>query len=130
MARACRRPLCGQVSKRGKAPTATLKFDLDGTIFDPRETTISGDGDGNVITSRIDGATVNGLDGDDTLLGQGGADTLDGGSGIDTMKGRGGGDTYIVDEVGDLPVENANEGDDLVRSSVSYSLVDNVERLA
>ena len=99
------------------------------TIFDPRDSVINGDGNNNVITSRIDGATVNGLGGGDTLLGQGGPDTLNGGSGVDTMRGRGGDDTYIVDEQGDFPVESFNQGTDLVLSSVSYSLVDNVENL-
>ncbi len=69
--------------------------DVDGTIFDPREKTIGGDGVDNVITSRIDGATVNGLGGDDELLGQGGADRLDGGEGNDRLNGGLGKDTLI-----------------------------------
>ena len=77
-------------------------FDVAATIFDPREKTINGTNEIDVLTSRIDGATVNGLGGGDTLLGQGSADTLNGGGGIDTMRGRGGDDTYIVDERGRL----------------------------
>ena len=61
--------------------------DVRAAILDPREKVISGDDDANVITSRIDGATVNGLGGDDTLLGQAGADRLDGGKGNDRVKG-------------------------------------------
>jgi len=104
-------------------------YDVAAAIFDPREKTINGTSGNDVLTSRLDGATVNGLGGGDTLLGQGGDDTLDGGSGLDTMKGRGGNDTYLVDNVGDFPVETADQGTDTVRSSVSYSLVDHVENL-
>lgn len=66
--------------------------DVSATIFDPRETTISGDNGDNVITSRIEGATVNGLGGDDELLGQAGKDVLDGGDGRDRLKGGNGKD--------------------------------------
>jgi Ca2+-binding RTX toxin-like protein len=65
----------------------------------------------------------------DTLYGYGGHDYLDGGPGADTMYGGTGNDTYIVDNGGDVVVENANEGYDTVRSSVTYTLASNVERL-
>ena len=92
----------------GRFVTGTSKVipnsDVFATIFDPRETTISGDGDDNVITSRIEGATVNGLGGDDELLGQAGKDRLNGGDGRDRLKGgedklTGGGDkdTFVFD---------------------------------
>ncbi|MFN9176226.1 MAG: bluetail domain-containing putative surface protein, partial [Synechocystis sp.] len=38
-------------------------------------------------------------------------------------------DTYIVDNGGDIIVENPNEGTDIVNASVSYTLSDNVENL-
>ncbi|MHC2016226.1 calcium-binding protein [Methylobacterium sp. CM6247] len=75
------------------------------------------------------GGTQMGGDGDDTLRGGNGADTLDGGAGNDTMIGGAGDDTYIVDSSGDTVVEDADEGEDTVRSSVTYTLPDNVENL-
>jgi len=80
--------------------------DVFAAIFDPRETTISGDDDDNVITSRLEGGTVNGLGGDDELLGQAGKDKLNGGDGRDRLNGgegkdklRGGSDkdTFVFD---------------------------------
>ncbi len=52
---------------------------------------------------------------------------LDGGAGKDTLVGGFGNDTYIVDNVGDVVVEDFNKGTDLIRSSVSYTLSANVE---
>ncbi|HCZ16815.1 MAG TPA: type I secretion protein, partial [Candidatus Accumulibacter sp.] len=40
-----------------------------------------------------------------------------------------GNDTYVIDNTGDVVTENAGEGADLVRSSVSYTLTANVENL-
>ena len=45
------------------------------------------------------------------------------------MAGGQGNDTYVVDAIGDLITELANEGTDLVQSSVTYSLAANVENL-
>src|SRR5690606_2881494 len=56
-------------------------------------------------------------------------DTLDGGAGADTMSGLEGSDVYVVDDARDSVVENAGEGTDLVRASVSHRLADNVENL-
>jgi Ca2+-binding RTX toxin-like protein len=57
-------------------------------------------------------ADVNG-DGD-TLYGHGGNDVLDGGDGADAMFGGSGDDAYVVDNIGDVVVENASEGNDTV----------------
>ena len=70
-----------------------------------------------------------GEEGNDTLSGGGGNDLLDGGTGVDIMAGGLGDDTYIVGEIGDTVTENANEGTDLVSSSISYVLGANVENL-
>jgi Ca2+-binding RTX toxin-like protein len=56
-----------------------------------------------------------GTGGNDVLSGTAGNDTLDGGAGNDTMYGGAGDDTYMVSSVGDLVVENPNEGLDSVK---------------
>jgi len=58
-----------------------------------------------------------------------GNDKLNGGAGADTLMGGTGNDTYIVTNAGDVATENANEGTDLVKSSISYTLGANVENL-
>lgn len=76
--------------------------------------------------------------GDDWLLGEAnrdylygwtGNDLLDGGADNDHMVGCAGNDTYIVNSIGDLVTEKANEGIDTVQSSVSYTLGAYVENL-
>lgn len=73
--------------------------------------------------------TLIGKGGNDSLEGRDGNDSLDGGAGSDTMSGGKGNDTYLVDSAGDRVVEVSNEGTDLVVSSISYALGDNVENL-
>lgn len=66
----------------------------------------------------------------DTLNGGAGNDTLDGGIGADVMRGGVGDDIYVVDNANDQIIENANEGNDTVRSKfASYILPANVENL-
>jgi Ca2+-binding RTX toxin-like protein len=55
--------------------------------------------------------------------------TLTGNSANNTLTGGSGDDTYVVQNSGDMVVENANEGTDTVQSSVSYTLSSNVEAL-
>jgi len=84
--------------------------------------TISGTGNGldNILT---------GNSADNSLLGGDGKDRLSGAAGADTLLGGLGDDTYIVDSPLDVVTEHFNEGIDLVRSSVSYTLADNIENL-
>lgn len=63
------------------------------------------------------------------LTGNSGNNALSGAAGNDTMIGGAGNDTYVVDAAGDVVVENADEGTDLVQSSVTYTLSGNVENL-
>lgn len=89
---------------------------------------------GNALANKLTGnALANNLaggDGNDTLLGGGGNDTIDGGTGADSMDGGDGADTYVVDDIGDVVVENTLQNDiDNVRSSISYTLGAKVENL-
>lgn len=65
----------------------------------------------------------------DQLWGYGGNDILDGGASGDYMAGGTGNDTYIVDNTGDQTAENAGEGIDLVRTSVTFTLADTIENM-
>jgi Ca2+-binding RTX toxin-like protein len=90
-------------------------------------------GTGNALNNTITGnAGANSLDGgagDDTLIGGSGRDELNGGTGADTLMGGLGNDDYDVQDVGDVVTEAANEGHDTVRSTINYTLGDNVEDL-
>jgi trimeric autotransporter adhesin len=63
------------------------------------------------------------------LTGLGGNDTLNGGAGADILIGGTGDDTYVVDNAGDVVIENAAEGIDTVQSSVAYTLGADIENL-
>jgi len=91
--------------------------------------TLNGNSSANTLTGTQANDTINGNGGNDTLYGLGGNDTLDGGAGSDKMYGGPGNDTYVVNATGDSVIENANEGTDTVRSSVTYTLPANVENL-
>jgi Ca2+-binding RTX toxin-like protein len=58
----------------------------------------------------------------DLLDGGGGDDLLDGGAGADFMKGGAGSDQYFVDEAGDVVSEAGGAGNDVVNSSIGFSL--------
>lgn len=63
-----------------------------------------------------------GRDGPDFLDGDDGDDILNGGGGADIMQGGFGDDIYLVDDLADLAVEESNQGNDTVKSSVSFSI--------
>ena len=73
--------------------------------------------------------TLLGGSGNDSLIGGSGNDSLDGGAGNDSMVGGAGNDTYMVDSDDDVVVEVADQGTDVVLSSIAYTIGNNVESL-
>jgi Ca2+-binding RTX toxin-like protein len=75
--------------------------------------------------------TIDGGAGNDTIIGGIGNDILYGDTGDDMMSGGEGDDVYRVDSLGDVIVELAQNGNDSIYASTTYSLAlaDNVERL-
>jgi Ca2+-binding RTX toxin-like protein len=80
--------------------------DVFATIFDPRDDLIRGTDSADVITSRVDGATIKakkgkdvllGLDANDELFGNRGNDWLVGGDGNDSHRGGRGKDRFLFD---------------------------------
>ncbi|MDC5534888.1 putative Ig domain-containing protein [Acinetobacter baumannii] len=98
-------------------------------IFVVQNQTINGTSNADTLYGASGNDTLTGQAGNDILYGQAGNDTLNGGTGNDTMYGGKGDDTYIVDSTADVISESVNEGTDIVQSSVTYTLVNNVENL-
>lgn len=73
--------------------------------------------------------TINAGAGKDTINALGGNDFINGGAGADTMAGGAGNDIYVVDDKGDVVLENSGNGTDTVQSSVSFTLSANFEWL-
>ena len=101
-------------------------FDL---VVSVQNLTLNGTSGVDTLNGGAGNDTLSGLAGNDTLNGGAGNDTLNGGTGNDTMVGGTGDDTYVVDSTSDVVTEAANEGSDLVQSSVTYTLAANVENL-
>ncbi len=108
----------------------------DSAAINTRLTTITEGADSYWGTTGND--SVNGLGGDDqlvgnegndTLIGGAGNDLLDGGTGSDTMTGGLGDDTFVIDATTDVVIENTGEGNDIVQSSITYTLGVDIENL-
>jgi trimeric autotransporter adhesin len=112
------------------ASTYTLGANLDNLLL-TGTSNINGTGNSlaNVLTGNSGNNVLTGGSGNDTLHGGAGNDTLDGGSGSDLLFGGLGNDTYVVDNLGDTITENTGEGTDLVKSSITHTLGDNLENL-
>ncbi|HEY0312959.1 MAG TPA: calcium-binding protein [Allosphingosinicella sp.] len=84
----------------------------------------------DITTGSGNDTVVTGGGGDIISTGAGN-DVLDGGAGADTMTGGTGDDVYYVDDANDVVVENAGEGTDEIRTTLSsYTLTTpNVEML-
>ncbi|AJE21032.1 Rhizobiocin/RTX toxin and hemolysin-type calcium binding protein [Azotobacter chroococcum NCIMB 8003] len=117
-----------QLTEHVENLTLTGSANIDGT-GNALDNLITGNSGANVLDGGLGDDSLAGGAGSDTLLGGEGNDRLDGGSGADSMAGGVGDDTYVVDNAGDVVIENVGEGIDLVQASVSYMLSEHVENL-
>ena len=78
---------------------------------------------GTIIENAVGGS------GNDTIIGNPSNNTLNGGNGNDLLIGGIGDDIYIIDSISDTVNENLNEGNDLIITSISYNLPNNIEKI-
>ncbi|MGW9033215.1 calcium-binding protein, partial [Streptomyces sp. NPDC055722] len=75
------------------------------------------DGEGNRFANRIKGNSGNNI-----LWGNDGDDIIDGGDGVDQLYGGNGSDTFIVDSIDDVIDAGSKYEEDVIQSSVSFTL--------
>ena len=112
--------ITGSASANGFGGSDTF-VSIENLAGSAQSDTLTGDGSANSIYGR---------GGNDQLFGDAGDDIIDGGTGVDAMDGGDGSDIFFVDDIGDTVIEAANQGVDLVRSTVAaFTLSANVENL-
>ncbi|NGN45005.1 hypothetical protein G6N74_28520 [Mesorhizobium sp. CGMCC 1.15528] len=90
---------------------------------------LSGNAGDNSLSGGGGNDEINGGSGADTLSGGDGNDTLNGEAGIDQAFGGAGNDIFIVSSSSDETFESVDNGTDTVRSYITWTLADNIERL-
>jgi Ca2+-binding RTX toxin-like protein len=108
------------------ASTFTLSGTQVGTQVRVMVSYTDGQGTAESVTSAATAAVTTAIN---QVTGTAAADTLTGTTGADQMQGLTGNDTYVVNNVGDIVIEALNAGTELVQSSITYALTDNVENL-
>ncbi|MES1199447.1 MAG: calcium-binding protein, partial [Pseudomonadota bacterium] len=112
----------------GNADTVTSFIDIATLTANIENLTLAGTaliGGGNELNNVVVGNNLN-----NTLTGGLGNDQLNGGVGADTMSGGQGDDSYLVENAGDVVIENVGEGADTVYAFITISaLASNVEKL-
>jgi Ca2+-binding RTX toxin-like protein len=108
----------GGIDHISTSVSLTLQAQVENTTMLLGALNVTGNDLDNIITGNL---------ASNILDGGGGADTLDGGQGTDVMRGGRGNDIYFVDNSNDFVLENAGEGIDEIRTSVSVILPDTVE---
>jgi Ca2+-binding RTX toxin-like protein len=116
------------VSEASNAGTDTILASADYVLNnDVENLTLLGialNGSGNTLGNILIGNSLA-----NTLAGGEGNDTLDGGAENDTLIGGMGNDTYVIVSADDVVSEGSNEGIDIVQSSITYALGNNLESL-
>jgi Ca2+-binding RTX toxin-like protein len=118
------------ITEAANAGTDTLQ--LKGTSTNGTAATITLAANLENLDISLTGTSLLNLTGNtaaNSLTGNSAANILNGGTGADTMAGGLGNDTYVVDNVGDVLQEAIGAGTDLVQSSVTYTLLANLENL-
>ena len=98
-------------------------------IHDATDGLLPPPGSVNIALVTLYNDTMAGNNGNDSIYAGGGNDVLDGGLGADSMVGGIGNDVYFVGAAGDEVVEKPGGGIDSVKSTITYTLTSDVEKL-
>ncbi|MEQ1531527.1 MAG: calcium-binding protein, partial [Methylococcales bacterium] len=96
--------------------------------FDSNDT-LTGNKGKDVLSGKLGNDTLLGLAGNDTLNGDDGNDYLDGGAGKNVLSGGAGNDIYVVGSKSNKLLETNATDSDLVVSSSTFTLANNIENL-